>query len=81
MTVTGSGEDGSRVPRGRRMSHDDIAKAAKQWAAENEDGTVQDALAALGLDGKDAEIIIRGALARAEWDREGAHMRQQTGFR
>jgi hypothetical protein len=63
------------------MSHDDIAAAAKRWVADHQDSTVEDALADLGLTGnQDATIIIRGVLARAEWDREGAHTRRQAGY-
>jgi hypothetical protein len=82
MPTTGSGEDGGRVPRGHRLSHDDIAAAARTWAADHEDGAVEDALAALGLDDadKDAAVIVRAVLARAAWNREGAHARQQTGY-
>ncbi len=75
MTVSGEGR------RGRRMSHDDIAAAAKRWAVGHEDGTVDCALADLGLTGDpDATVIIRGVLARAEWDREDAHARRQAGY-
>jgi hypothetical protein len=75
MTVSGQGR------RRRRISYDDIAAAAKQWAADHQDGTVEDALADLDLTGnQDATVIIRGVLARAEWDREGTHARRQAGY-
>jgi len=63
------------------MSHDDIAVAARQWAVGHDDGTLEDALADLGLDGdQDAAVIVRAVLARAAWNREGAHARQQAGY-
>ena len=75
----GTGE--GRVPRGHRLSHDDIAAAARQWAAGHENGAAEDALAELGLeDDQDAAVIVRAVLARAAWNREGAHARQQAGY-
>ena len=52
------------------MSHDDIAAAVRSWAAEHADGTEDQAVGELGLpDSKDTRVIVRGVLARAEWDR------------
>lgn len=74
-----TGTSPQRAVRPRPLSFDELATAVRDWAAQHEDGTAEDAMRDLGMtdapNAKDTLIVTRGILARFRWDQEGLYQR------
>lgn len=71
-----------RAARPRPLRLDELTTAIRDWAAQHEEGTAEDAMRDLGMadasNAKDSLIVTRGILARFRWDQEGLHHRNPT---